>query len=313
MKKSILIITAIATCFIYSCKKDANNRISNVTYELDSVKMDLIDVNNSIAYSTILPISTNIIDSFQRYFNNFSSLDNTYDIYKHNDSIIYRNTRNINMHIPLFQNLILINNKPDMDSSINPLGGVIYTSNIIKYNYSISDKLDQIIINNKYAASYTIINTYNIYCKFNYSNNALISINKQHVNLNASNLDTINNYKNSYNFSYTNLQNQKDLIGIDLNDLFINALIYNISFQSATFPFADLFIVNSLMSYNTNSNKLIESIQFDRISNTGTFTVNISAQYTFDATKNNRVNTMKIITLFNGTESKILYTFYYKN
>jgi len=317
MKKTILIITAIVTCFLYSCKKDANNRITNVTYELDSVKMENLDVNDSITSALTIPIINEIIDSLNNRYGNHIS--------ENGDSI------NVRKFLPspyisidpyyLSELGTILNKKPIIDSNYEYLFAHKNVYNLIKYSYK--NNLDSIKLeSNSTFAIYTDLGT--VQSKYNYIGNTLHSFTEKNTFITNNNFnvafDTIFNVTNTYVYTYSNsLNNQKDLIGIDLNDLFFNEQItyqfniYNIYNLSYLNYFAPFLILNSRMSYNTNSNKLIESIQFDRIANTGTFPINISAQYTFDATKNNRVNTMKIITLFNGTESKIVYTFYYKN
>lgn len=317
MKKTILIITAIATCLLYSCKKETNNRIANITYELDSIRIEELDVNDSITSALTIPIINEIIDSLNNRYGNHIS--------ENGDSI------NVRKFLPspyisidpyyLSELGTILNKKPIIDSNYEYLFAHKNVSNVIKYSYK--NNLDSIKLeSNSTFAIYTDLGT--VQSKYNYIGNTLHSFTEKKTFITNNNFnvafDTIFNVTNTYVYTYSNsLNNQKDLIGIDLNDLFFNEQItyqfniYNIYNLSYLNYFAPFLILNSRMSYNTNSNKLIESIQFDRIANTGTFPINISAQYTFDATKNNRVNTMKIITLFNGTESKIVYTFYYKN
>jgi hypothetical protein len=315
MRKSYLIIISIVFCILLSCQKETNNRITNITtYELDSVRMEELDVNDSITSALTIPIINEIIDLLNNRYGNHIS--------ENGDSI------NVRKFLPspyisidpyyLSELGTILNKKPIIDSNFEYLFAHKNVYNLIKYSYK--NNLDSIKLeSNSTFAIYTDLGI--VQSKYNYIGNTLHSFTEKNTFITNNNFnvafDTIFNVTNTYVYTYSNsLNNQKDLIGIDLNDLFFNEQIiyqFNISNFSYLNYFAPFLILNSRMSYNTNSNKLIESIQFDRIANTGTFPINISAQYTFDAAKNNRVNTMKITNIINGIQSKILYTFYYKN
>lgn len=320
MKKlqfSFLFSLCVLIILMASCKKE-NNRIANVTYELDSVKMEKLDANDSLTFTLTIPISNDIIDSLYKYGGFVSEFGDSLNVRK------YLPPRYICCAgYYLSEHGIILHNKPVMDTFNEDLGAHTNVYCATKYSYSTDNKLDY--INLDYLKTFAIYSEIDkIYCKYNYIGNSLYSITNKILYTSNHNsnqgFDTLQNSTNTNNYSYTNsINNQKDLIGIDLNDLFLNAQITN-QYQITPISYLNLYapflILNSKMSYNTKSDKLIEGVQIDILNyNLNSFIE--TANYTFDSSKNNRVSTMKITTttttIFDAIKTSTLFTFYYKN
>lgn len=324
MYKRILLLISICICFIISCKKDVKCSIAAAPYKLNMVKLEYLDANDSIYFGGgLIPISNKI-----NIFDAISSYDHTVSVA--GDSLNFRSFDYSSGGPHQASIYAIINKKPTSDSTHTvsvSAGQHGYTVSTTKYFY-IDNELD---IVNYFYDDYNGITPNHNYdiskAKFNYLNNQLISFTRNTIwyseNGTDSTLrDTLINIENTYSFNYSaNLSNQKKLIGIDLNDLFLTTIltgnlngtggIFNspsIMLNPALSLYESFAIVNSLLSFNTNNSKLIEGVQFDRVGSNSM--ESITAQYTFDADKNNRVKTMKITTV---TGSSVRYTFYYTN
>ncbi|MBK6275694.1 MAG: hypothetical protein IPF58_13790 [Saprospirales bacterium] len=62
MKNAILLFISTVIS-LFSCKKE-NNRIGNATYQLDSVRIESLDANDSDQVNFTFHVSTSIIDTF---------------------------------------------------------------------------------------------------------------------------------------------------------------------------------------------------------------------------------------------------------
>lgn len=320
MKQILFLSILIATCFMFSCKKEANG--VNVTYALDSVKIENLNANDSIINSLIVPVVEAVLDSLT---------NPVYNIAINGDSLNIRNyTPNscggsVGFYVSdLFS---IINGKPIIDSSYTPNGSCGQygnTINKIRFSYSNSNKL--MSINTFYDAKYMADDYVKMgNSNFNYTGNELSSFTKHEINYRTDGLffDTLNSMDGTYYFSYSSgFSNQSSLIGFDCNDLVLSSFISGLFYfdinsyggNNINSLYNAIFSFNKLSSFNTHSNKLIEDVQFDRIlaQIAGTITVHITVQYSFDPAKNNRIKTMKITNDFGGNLNKILYTFYYK-
>ena len=319
MKQILFLSILIATCFMFSCKKEANG--VSVTYALDSVKIENLNANDSIVNSFIVPVVEAALDSLTNPVNNIAINGDSLNI-RNYASILCGSSGGFYVS-DLFS---IINGKPIIDSSYTPNGSCGQygnTINKIRFSYSNSNKL--MSINTFYDAKYMADDYVKIgNSNFNYTGNELSSFTKHEISFRTNGMfsDTLNSMDGTYYFSYpSGFSNQSNLIGFDCNDLvlssFISGLFYFDINSSGGYNFNSLynvmFSINKLSSFNTKCDKLIEDIQFDRIlQNAATSTVNINVQYTFDPAKNNRIKTMKITNDFGGNLNKILYTFYYK-
>lgn len=319
MKKSFLIITTIAVCFMYSCKKDINNRVTNVTYELDSVRLENLDANDSVTSFFTIPIGETFYDTFISQ-NSYPSSDAA-GFYMDTDSLIYLNH-------PEFFDLtrsVVFNKIPVYYRKFYPYGSFAqdgYNKRDVSYHYDLSNRLNSIYsVTKHHNAVPNFADSDYVYkssLTFNYTNNNLTTISEDFIRYNFHRYDLgydsiiqpTNNTSGTF-FYDSNYENQKDMIGIDLNDLVLNYIIGASYYDDLYFGHL-ISILNNRLSYQTKSASLLERYNFrSYFGNQNDYLGNL--EYTFDATKNNRVNTMKIISTINGTESKTRYTFYYKN
>lgn len=331
--KNIYLTLVIAICFLFSCNKEENNRITeDYVYELDSVGLSSIiyDGINSYHNHITIPIYNKLSDSLLELLYIPSINDS---IFIKGDSILFRSINNRNCQIGNFfyisssSNLLIYNKKIIYHSTYERDGHCLndkYWSNYMSLSYLNNNLLDSINIDNREVFNINLKNVITSKCKFRYSNNMLLGFTKKDIFYIENNLlfDTMSSILNTYNFEYSNnLLNQNRLIGIDLNDIILNHLISSLHdpnfYMGSLLGFHrfhnTIFILNKISTFSTNSNKLIENIEFNKVFTSDR--VNISAQYTFDSTKNNRVNSIEI-SEFNttiGFPRKYLYTFYYKN
>ena len=107
------------------------------------------------------------------------------------------------------------------------------------------------------------------------------------------------------NFGYTsNIANQQDLIGLDLNDLILGDLLSDLGMDFKNDLQKKIFF-NSGYKLNTNCIYLLENIQ-----NSG---VNYAIEYTLDNNHNNRVSQVKITITNSGATSIYTYKLYFND
>lgn len=317
MIRKCLFLFAFIFILTSGCKKD--NNPDNTTYQLDSVKIENLDENDSILDSHSYPISSSFIDTIIGNKNDPQELNFYPGFYTKGDSLNYVNH-------PEFFDLVksvIINKSPVSLLLFNPVGSFAqdgYSKKEISYNY-VSNRIENIF--SKYRSHNPYSNDWFIEERqdFIYTNNNLSSIHTKRLDY------SYDVYPNTYydsityqdtvsaDYYYTsNLPNQKNLIGIDLNNIIFNSNLPNTT--KGFTPYDFLLILNSRLSYNTNCSSLIEKVRFTYspfLSGYPNMDLITTIHYTFDATKNNRVNTMKISTNFPGSTGSTLYTFYYKN
>lgn len=322
MKKittTLLILLTFATFF--SCKKTENRTNNSVTYVIDSIRLQSVSLTtNDTSNIFTIPLRNSFRDSFIALsisYNNLQILHDTTIIqyYEYPSGTPELREQNILKGDGLLSNYW----------TYRPATHEQYTYNSI-YKYDASNKLDS--VNSVYDVFFLFGYTKQIIVdrKLQYSSNNLSQINEDIKIHYLDALDSVENKNSVSTFTYqNNYSNQKDMIGIDINDFILNEYnsqnlvchynsILNIgSYVGIVCPYLICF---KSLSYKTNSNSLIESITF----NHKTFfdniyidpaTTTLTASYTFDATKNNRVTTMKINNPI--TQTQQIYTFYYKD
>ncbi len=316
MKKSILIITAIATCFLFGCEKETNNRIANTTYELDSVRIEELDMNDSSLGFATFPLRSTYIDTLIGDKHSTEELNFLPGFYTNEDSLVY-------VYHPEYFDLckaIVIDKTPVSFLKFNPVGSYAQDG-FYKVESFLNYQNNQ--LNNNNTIDHTHFgppNSGDSYIErnnnFNYTNNNLKSILNKRIDYSYSAYYNINYDSVIYpdltlaDFYYTsNIINQKNMIGIDLNDIILNNIIgpsdYTLRY------YYQVLIFGNRITYHTNCSFLIEKLRFTVtdlwLPNTES---NFTIRYTFDANKNNRISTMKIKDDLAGSK---LYTFYYKN
>jgi hypothetical protein len=325
MRKAFFLIITVAT--ILSCKKE-NNRIGNETYQLDSVRVETLDANDSSIFNITFKIGASVLDSFLA--NNPYPGTMSIGFYKKDDSLNF-------IDRPEFIELkkfISINKKPISNLNFMPNGAYAqygYYKQLDSYNYNTDGKLQNLYSLTDYHqeanfndSDYVI----NINTTLNYSNNILTSLNESstfyNYHLFDDGYDSIVNANQQVGvLGYANhYLSQKEMIGLDVNDLILLELflIKNYDYFNANNDVLGLstrfFVLESALSFNTTTDQLIESINysitksFNRILYQST--VNLAIDYTFDTNHNNRISSMKIFNADSHFDA-IKYTFYYKN
>lgn len=205
----------------------------------------------------------------------------------------------------------------------------------VSYVYSTANRLSgfNMITEQRHEAYLDLIQ--NSQYTTNYSNNDLSRIDftasyrsdNVYIDSNYYNIDTTIQRDSFVTLSYLSVKNQKDLIGIDVNDLIFNNFINAFGFDIISYgglihyPFLEkVLLLNGEISYNTNCQHLINNIEFGRATGIGhsflfpSYTINVN--YNFDNAHNNRINTLEITNEINypiAYSTTTRYTFYYKD
>jgi len=307
---------AIATCVILSCKKEVSNRITNVTYELDSVKIENLGANDSVTSYFTIPIGEAFYDTIMSQ-NGYPSSDGS-GFYSDNDSLIFLN------HPEFFDltRAVVYNKTLVYYQKFYPYGSFAqdgFDKRDVSYHYDISNRLSTIqsvVKHHNAVPNFTDSDfVYKSRLTFNYTNNNLTTISEDFIRYNFHSYDLgydsiiqpTNNSAGTF-FYDSNYENQKDMISIDLNDLVFNSIIGASYYDDLYFGHL-ISILNNRLSYHTRSTSLLERFNFKTyFGSQNNYTGDI--EYTFEASKNNRVKTMKISSDLLGKTS---YTFYYKD
>mgnify|MGYP000290568274 CR=1 FL=1 len=334
--KNTIFTFILLSIFISSCKKE-NNRIGNATYQLDSVRIESLDANDSVSGTFTFPVSTSIIDTF--FAQNNNQFGGTY--YRNGDSINISQINDVLFSVPWLaepNTMISVNKKPITFYNLYTNGSFAqegYTKSVTKYYYDQTDKLDNIYTSFKsHPMNFGSDSDWyeSQYVQLNYNGNNLVSANtNKHYSLDyhylTTGYDSVSYPNNKFlDFYYiNNYSNQKQLIGIDLNDLILDEItgialgsnLINLTSGYSNRFVINLFMVNSLFTYNTNCTSLIEKydLHFDYKFGTNIVEYRNSTQikYTFDSSKNNRVSTMKFIRTIDNLRYASMYTFFYKD
>jgi hypothetical protein len=331
MRLIIIFIISSFNLLVLSCQKD-NNGIAIPTYKLESILIETTSSMNSYIDSTIIRTDSAFLDSlFQLSFN--PGLSMYEQIRTNGDSLLYTTIPDISglyshAKASFFQNRY---------SSTSFFSANQYYVNgaDVSYVYSTANRLSgfNMITEQRHEAYLDLIQ--NSQCTASYINNDLSRINftasyrsdNVYIDSNYYNIDTTIQRDSFVTLSYLSVKNQKNLIGIDVNDLifndFINAFGFNmISYGGLIhYPFLEkVLLLNGKISYNTNSQHLINNIEFGRATGIGHSFIFppyiINVDYNFDNAYNNRINALEITNDINyptaySTTTK--YTFYYKD
>ncbi len=324
MKTLQVLMIAMLIATLYSCNKTENRTNNTVTYEIDSIRTSIIFLtSNDTFYNYTILFRQTYQDSF---------LNIVYSI-QNGDSIKLSSFGFDPWGTPDLGEFALLLNNKYWNNKWKTTGSHESTTQYTQYVYDNQNKIDSVnSILNYYSPEAGVFKVFNYYAnrKFNYLENNLTSIseNIKRIYPNFTPLighDSVEVDYSTATLSYiSNYNNQKELIGIDLNDLIIN--IYNstnlikygcLYCEGSNSAFNDInnaLICYNMLSYHTNSLNLIENLTyipsyFGTLFNSTANT--LRATYTFDAAKNNRVTTMTVENV--NAQTKMVYTFYYKN
>lgn len=327
MKHFISLTIFVTTCLLYSCKKENNQRIADETYTLDSVVVSNLDtLGNPVSNTTLLVKDNYVSDS----------------IYANNLQIGYQG----NSYLESGDSLLLTdyNQGRLYDNILYSQGGLFRENDLYFYyyndyydeyknNYFYNTNKQLVGINStRKEAYYPVISDYKIKkSTFNYTGNNLSTIDiefKSYGNYNNgtprdSNSISFNNNTIEYANHYSN---QKNLIGIDVNDMIFYLYYYRfppfINFNSigsniAYLQFILPLIINKQVSFGTNCDNLIEHMHIDDMvyydSNTRFLSTEINITYSFDSSHDKRIESMIVSESNSLVSDKIKYTFYYNN
>ena len=283
MKAIILRIMILLFVFnVISCKKENPNNNQSAQYQIDSIVFSMYDTAGVAFYNyPFIPNNDAVFASVNR----------------NNDTITYISKYYADIE-PFNSNstVQVKGNRIFKSSYIVPFGifGQDGGTTHEYYYYNSNNKIDS-VVHISYG-EFDLIpfdTTYETYY-FIYENNNLTRT-------------LLNGIGDSVSVHYSSYLNQKDLIGIDVNELLgLGLIIHTNNSESYFYGVADdIFefqkncIINNFNSANTNSKYLIEKISSDA-----------SLTYGFDAAKSNRV---KDITVFNEGKKRYFYKFYYAN
>jgi len=331
MRKDFYFILLTLLSITFGCKKD-NTQTASPAYKLDFIIIETTNSMNSYLDSTIIRTDSAFLDSlFQLSLNPGLSM---YEQIKPNgDSLLYTTVPDItgfysHANASFFQNCY--------SSTLFYSANQYYVNSAdVSYFNSPGNRLSgfNMITEQRHESYIDLIQ--NSQCTTNYTNNDLSRINLTasyrsdivYIDSNYYNIDTTIQRDSFVTLSYLSVQNQKDLIGIDLNDLIFNNFINAFGFDVISYgglihyPLLEkVLLLNGKISYNTNCQHLINNIEFGRATGIGhtfifpPYIINIS--YKFDNTHNNRIKTLEITNDINypiaySTTTK--YTFYYKD
>ena len=303
MKKNVIFFLIGIICLHNSCKKESK-RILNPTYLIDSVRVEYMNpLNPSVSYSYLIPVNSLVLDSIDV---------NSEEIFLRNDTLVYQGMNEYTCG-PFIQNFVaIINNRPKSSNFYYPDGSCAQyghssgTAEIVFTPNNIIDSFLTTYFNTSIWSSQVIYDTTAF--KFNYSNNlltSLSSLNIRHIHDGPTASHTDTTIQGVINFGYTsNIANQQDLIGLDLNDLILGDLLSDLGMDFKN-DLQKKILFNSGYKLNTNCIYLIENIQ-----NSG---VNYAIEYTLDNNHNNRVSQVKITITNSGATSIYNYKLYFND
>ncbi len=313
------------------CKKN-EDPVRIATYELDSI--EIVQLNNSgdTVMRFALGLAPNNIDSIMSFlgpFYRFNGDSIVYDSYENP----YNQNYNYSKHLALNNKLVSVVSNYDHSH--------IYRGYTSVFKYSNSGNIDSVntmmdLFDSGPRAEFTLNR------KLNYTNGNITSLTETihsfFYNHPSSGADSIND-KNSIptTFNYThNYPSQKDLIGLDVNDIifdlyrciYLNNYPNGIGFNNASYfsgGIIQVLVLANKVSLNTNCNNLIEGVNFEPLYlinatdgieySSVSFSLNIS--YHFDSVNNNRITQMVVEaqpTTYSYIQfGKVIYNFKYAN
>ena len=355
MQKDFGFIFLILLSLVSGCKKD-NNRIATPTYELDSVEAGYFDtLGNYIHLKTIVIEPNFILNQIPEGFMYDGSKGLTFE--ERNDSILYQQYLDYPyVYNQIFDYCYVVDGKfnssyqKQLSSPYSDASCYISRQYI---NYNTNGNLASIINsqNNfftKDTSIYSLQSRRTQELSFLYSGNNISSIQLNCIlnNYSGGDTTTITYNTSGSSVSYSNhYQNQKTMIGFDVNDIIFSSLLdlnaiskigYNrlgagvisqIIFYYLYMPEALLFTKHT--TFNTNCDNLIEHIHIDypALPGYGYFSLpfnaspDINIAYDFDTSNSNRIKSMSIqpsspnVVYYpnNNNLTSLRYTFYYKN
>lgn len=312
--KKIYFILSIAIALVFSmisCKKE-NNRITNSTYSIDSIEVFL----DSIKQLSLIPGDLSVFDSIKQM----------------NDTTAYYLFSNYyvdgNIHIDQIGGTM---QKPRILVKDNRLVGLNFYRpngsygqdgsqyNRIKHYYS-TTKLDSIKLES--FSFYNTIYDENLFFNTTAYPDSLSGIPDKNIykstilyTYNQNNLHTIEYLFESQNtisdLQYSNIENQTNLIGIDVNTLILGSFynpIYSIAYggSNGNFLFQLMYLNTKINLGMPESDNLLLIIDNPIIN-----PVAVEINYDFDSTKNNRIKSIDFP--FYTASQKLIYIFHYKN
>ncbi len=324
MKNKILFSIVLISLLITHCKKETTNKPGNTTYSVDSIQV----FEDSVHTSTITKNGHDWPNFSSFYAPNASNFVKTISA----DTTKYIETayRNFDTLQPWFTSidLQLKGALPIYFNTIGNVEGIVgqngAENTIASFKYD-ANRIKEIKKSfTRYHSfrfeSDNILEEINDSLGFQYIGNELTKIvNKTVVPTSYFPLST---YDAKIEYTST-ISNQKDLIGIDVNDLILSAFGFYIpipifglvGFSSNGSPGGfysvdpSTEILNNL-SCNTNSDKLIEKVNYSNYTISGTSFPNFSIDinYTFDSSFNNRVKELNFVS-FSGKKNtyKLFY------
>lgn len=330
--KTISLLIILTACLLTISCKTNNIQKPSPTYQLEYILMETTNSISSHIDSTVIRTDSIFLDSlFQLSFNPGLSMYEKLTVT--GDSLLYTTLPNIS---GLYS---------DANASFfrqKYVHSYFYSSNQyyvnsadVSYLYAPSNRLMgfNMITEQRHEAYLDLIQ--HSQCLANYVNNDLSRINfsasyrsdNVYTDTNYYTIDTTIQRDSFATFSYLTVQNQKNLINIDINDLilndFINAFGFNIISYGGLiqYPLIEkILLLNGKISYNTNCQHLINNIEFGRATGIGhsfifpPYVINVN--YSFDPTHDNRIRTLEITDVINiptAYSTTTRYTFYYKN
>ena len=289
IKFQLLIIIIIS---LSSCQPDENQKSNDFAYTIDTIYVTK-SRDTGVVSNTVLWVFNNEIPLL-----NIETINN-------NDTTIYIDSSSA------FPGLI--GNLVSKTSCINNVIKSIYTSesgftgerlgNAIFYN---QDKLDSVIF---YDPTFNWTNPFVPLKKTfitTYTNNNLDSL---AVNVSSDGYLTLSNtrYGDMLHFNYSSLNNQKQLIGLDVNEfLYIRSFFCRFHLNYSLIPYGQhiMMMDENHNSLNTNCKNLLSEIQ-------GTDKREL-IDYVFDAEFNNRIKEIIVFT-YTATDNYIItYKLHYK-
>lgn len=311
------------------CKKQENLRAT--TYQLDSI--EIIQLNNSGDTSSrfAFPLETNYIDSFTSIFP-FYRLNSDSIICSYFENPYYPNL-NYSKNIGLDNKLVSVVSSFDHSHFASEFKSI--------FRYNRNNNIDS-VITKIYVFDSGPTAEFTLNRKVNYSGGNITSVTETlhsfFQNVVASGDSTNDRNITPSTFGYThNYPNQKDLIGLDVNEIIFD--IYRLNYlnsygyvnggaHTGYFPMEimQVLIAYGRIGFNTNCNNLIEQINFDPaaflstsdgivyLSTLTSESISLQISYVFDSANNNRISQMDVeapspILQF----GKVIYRFKYAN
>jgi len=279
-----LLVLCIALNLI-SCNTENNPSPVSSAYTIDSIVIyKITDTNNAfyMKYQTLNPDVFNYINLYVSTIGDTTIYKNTFMMGFYNDSL----TVSATLVKDIFKNMYV--KQPELMGSIS--------ASIIFYNDLLLDSVIYADITPNWGIP---IKKRTFLCT--YTNGNLDSIGVPFYNDSIS----FQPYNKSIKFNYSAYDNQKQLIGLDVNE-FLYIDVFDVRFAKYGFcvPYRLYMFDKKSRSLNTNCKNLLnEVIRNDKQE---------SISYQFDAMHNNRIEQINVVTNTISSSYTLKYKFYYK-